>query len=399
MGFYDEQVEQAPEQKRKRSRAFPAGLAGAVLGGLIMVSSISLLGEKHATKAPEESAGGQTSSQSIKNVAVNVHSKMTEAVNKTMDAVVGVANLQNKNLNDATDGESGSGSGVIYKKEGGKAYIVTNHHVIAGANQIEVSLRDHKKVQAKVVGSDELMDLAVLEIDGSKVTKVAELGNSDHLQTGESVIAIGNPLGYLEGTVTKGIVSTPERTMPIDWNNDGVDDWQVDVIQTDASINPGNSGGALINQSGQLIGINSMKIAQDGVEGIGFAIPINEAKPIMKRLEKYGHVKRPSIGISPISLSEVQANDRQQTLHLPESVNYGAVIVQVETNSPAQRAGLRELDVITSLDGQKIDDAVELRNYLYTKKKIGDQVAIDFYRQGKKHSVKLTLVQNETNQQ
>src|SRR5690606_38956611 len=186
-----------------------------------------------------------------------------------------------------------TGSGVIYKSEGDTAYVVTNHHVVDGASGIEVTLADGTKVEAQVVGSDIWTDLAVLEMSNNKVQDVVELGDSDALKRGEAVIAIGNPLGLeFSGSVTSGVVSGTDRAVPVDLDGDGQEDWQAEVLQTDAAINPGNSGGALVNLAGQLIGINSMKIATSAVEGIGFSIPINSAMPVINSIEENGEMIR-----------------------------------------------------------------------------------------------------------
>src|SRR5690606_4172511 len=183
------------------------------------------------------------------------------------------------------------------------------------ADQLEVTLADGSKEPAQLRGSDMWTDLAVIEMKADHVDTVAEFGDSSTLKTGEPVIAIGNPLGLqFSGSVTQGIVSAIDRTVPIDLNKDGLVDWQAEVIQTDAAINPGNSGGALINIAGQLIGINSMKIATQAVEGIGFSIPINYARPIINDLEKYGEIKRPAIGVTLRDVAEVPAYHQQETL-------------------------------------------------------------------------------------
>ncbi|AIE61668.1 putative serine protease YyxA [Bacillus methanolicus MGA3] len=331
-----------------------------------------------------------------KNVQLNVVSGVTQAVDKVRGAVVGVSNIQSTSFwsDQEQDQEetAGTGSGVIYKKEGGKAYVVTNNHVVEGANKLEVSLADGTKLPAKLRGADIWSDLAVLEIDGKKVKSVAQFGNSDNLKPGEPVIAIGNPLGpTFSGSVTEGIISGLGRTIPVDLNQDGIVDWQAEVIQTDAAINPGNSGGALVNIEGQVIGINSMKIAQQAVEGIGLAIPINSAKPIIDDLEKFGEVKRPYMGVDLKSVNEIPAYYQQEALKLPKDVNYGAAIREVVPNSPAAKAGLRELDVIVEMDGKQIKDVVDLRKYLYNNKKIGDKLKIKFYRNGKLKETTLKL--------
>ena len=215
------------------------------------------------------------------------------------------------------------------------------------------------------------MDLAVLEIDASKVKKVAEFGDSDKLKMGEPVIAIGNPLGAtFSGSVTKGIISGLKRTIPVDINQDGVMDWQAEVLQTDAAINPGNSGGALINIAGQVIGINSMKIAENAVEGMGLSIPINSAKPIINDLENFGTVKRPYMGVDLKSVSEIPAYYQQQALKLPRDVNYGVALRQVIPDSPAAQAGLQELDVIVEMDGKKINDVIDFESIFTRRRKL-----------------------------
>ncbi|KHE67306.1 S1C family serine protease, partial [Halobacillus sp. BBL2006] len=175
----------------------------------------------------------------------------------------------------------------------------------------------------------------------------------------------------------------------------GLEDWQAEVIQTDAAINPGNSGGALINIDGQLIGINSMKIAQSAVEGIGFAIPIDSAMPIINELEEFGQVNRPYIGIEAYGLNEVPTSEWNNTLNLPEEVEGGLYIRSIRQMSPAAKAGLKPLDVITELDGQKVEDIIDLRKYLYNEKDPGDEMEITYYRDGEKNTVTVTLGSQE----
>ncbi len=208
--------------------------------------------------------------QTLKNVKVDISTRVTEIVAEVSPAVVGVVNIQQQaNFwdQDQSNGEQGTGSGVIYKIDGDTAYIITNHHVIQGADQVEIILSDEQKVNATLVGSDLFTDLAVIKMDASKVEKTIPIGQSQDVHVGEPAIAIGNPLGlYLSGSVTQGVISGKQRAIPQDFDGDGRADWQAEVIQTDAAINPGNSGGALINSEGQLIGINSMKIAESAVE-------------------------------------------------------------------------------------------------------------------------------------
>ncbi|MGM0923635.1 MAG: S1C family serine protease [Bacillota bacterium] len=400
MGYYDQDYEQYNRrQKGNRGGKFLPGLLGAILGGLLVIFSIPVLANMDilpydlALGDDEEETGeDQTpnATEPSKNISVDVSTAVTQAVDKVSKAVVGVVNIQEAGFWNEK-GEAGTGSGVIYKKEGGNAFVVTNYHVIAGAAQIELSLSDGTRVPAEVLGSDELMDLAVLRTESKQVEQVAEFANSDNVKPGEPVIAIGNPLGLqFSGSVTQGIISGTERAIPVDSNNDGEVDWNAEVLQTDAAINPGNSGGALVNIDGKLIGINSMKIAQSAVEGIGLAIPINLAAPIIDDLEKYGEVRRPFLGIGMRSLNEVSSYHWEQTLKLPEKVRSGVVVMSVNPVSPAGQAGLKELDVITEFDGQEVKDIIDLRKQLY-KKAVGESVELTFYREGKEQSVKLKL--------
>src|SRR5699024_7698048 len=219
---------------------------------------------------------------------------------------------------------------------------------------------------------------------------------SETLKVGEPVIAIGNPLGHMfAGSVTQGIISGKQRTIPQDFNNDGRPDWQAEVIQTDAAINPGNSGGALINIEGNLIGINSMKINQAVAQGIGFAIPIDIAKPIIEQLEQTGQVVRPFMGVEIYSLEEVPKTEWKNTLNLPESVEGGVYIWSVEPLSPAEQGGLKRLDVITEFDGKPVLNILDLRKTLYQERKIGDEVDVDYYRDGEKHETIITLAEQK----
>lgn len=375
-----------------------SSLIGAVIGTSITVFAIVPLFDSNESinrSTVETTTKSSSDITGLETVSYSISTEIVQAVDKVSDAVVGVSNIKaDTGWTNSTNG--GTGSGVIYKKQNGYAYIVTNQHVIADADSVEIVLQDGTKLSAEVLGSDELTDLAVLRIEDREGTKVAELGSSDNLRAGEPVIAIGNPLGTeFSGSVTQGIISGLERTIPIDLNNDGAQDWATEVIQTDAAINPGNSGGALVNINGQVIGINSMKISQQEVEGIGFAIPISYAKPIIEDLEVSGAVIRPFIGIASVSLTEVSLNQRQQSLQLSSEITDGIVVVNVSENSPALEAGLKEMDVIVALDGNEITSLVDLRKYLYETKVIGDTIEISFYRAGELQTTTLTLSTNE----
>jgi serine protease Do len=399
LGYYDDHSDERNKVRRKRkSGTFLTGFVGAIIGAVLVIFTIPVLSNQgllpYRIQANQATPNNKDIGQ--KTVELNVNTDTTRVVQQTEDTVVGITNIQSTNFwsdqNGKTEAAAGTGSGIIYKKTGNNAYIVTNHHVVEGATKLEVSLTDGTKLPATLLGSDIWTDLAVLQIDGSKVKKVAVFGDSDKLKLGEPVIAIGNPLGpTFAGSVTQGIVSGLNRTIPVDINQDGVVDWQEEVIQTDAAINPGNSGGALINMGGQVVGINSMKIAQQSVEGIGLSIPINSAKPIINDLEKNGKVNRPYMGVDIKSVDEIPAYYQQQALKLPGNINYGVAIRQVTPLSPAAKAGLRELDVIVEMDGKKINDVIDLRKHLYQEKKIGDKMTIKFYRDGTLKDTTLTL--------
>lgn len=397
MGYYDQDYENydAKRQKGNRGGWFLAGLVGAILGGLLMFFVLPALSnflpyDMELGEEVTQQEEGTVEPGTVKNVSVNVNTAITGIVDELSEAVVGVVNLQQAGFWNET-GEAGTGSGVIYKKEGNNAFVVTNHHVIEGASQVEISLSDGTRVPAEILGSDVLTDLAVLRVDSEKITKVAQFGDSDAVKPGEPVIAIGNPLGLqFSGSVTQGIISGTERAIPIDENGDGLVDWNAEVLQTDAAINPGNSGGALINLDGKVIGINSMKIAQEAVEGIGLSIPTNHAIPIIEDLEKYSEVRRPYMGIGMRSLNEISSYHKEQTLKLPEDITSGVIVMSVVPISPAAQAGLQEFDVITEFAGEEIKDIIELRKILY-QKDVGNTVELTFYRNGEKMSSKMTL--------
>ncbi|RHW40404.1 PDZ domain-containing protein [Neobacillus notoginsengisoli] len=409
MGYYDQDVQtryREPEPKKSKKGTFFASLLGAIIGAFLVIFTIPYLSNagllpykvEPTNKAEETTAvGGKITSDGQKKIAVDVETDVTKAVDKAADAVVGISNIQASKgfwFSEEQERAAGTGSGVIYKVKGNKAYIATNAHVVDGATELEVTLSNGSKIPGKLKGSDVWTDLAVVEVDSKVIKTVAEFGDSDNLKPGEPVIAIGNPLGLtFSGSVTKGIISGLERSIPVDINQDGIADWQAEVIQTDAAINPGNSGGALINIAGQVIGINSMKIAQNAVEGIGLSIPINYAEPVIDDLEKYGEVRRPYMGVDLRSVAELPASFQQSELQLPKSVNYGVALRHIVPNSPAEKAGLKELDVIVSMDGEKIEDAIDLRKHLYNKKKIGEEMKITYYREGKQ--MKTTLVLGE----
>jgi serine protease Do len=404
MGYYDNEYE-APERSNRSGRNgsgrgvwFFSGLLGALVGIIIFFIASPYLASQGLlpsySNANTTQLGGQVQGTGkTQNVTVNLSDAVVNAVDKVSPAVVAVINMQNGGngfLQDSSLQETGIGSGIIYKKSGQYAYVVTNDHVVSGADKLEVQLDDNTKVTGTLLGADSLYDLAVVRISSAKVTNVAAFGNSNSLKRGEPVVAIGNPLGF-SGSVTEGIVSANNRTIPRTVDTQGGQvQYNAQVIQTDAAINPGNSGGALMNIDGQVVGINSEKIAETNVEGIGFAIPINVAKPVINHLETTGKVERPFMGIGLVDLSQVPSNAVKQ-LKIPSNVTEGLVVSTVSSNSPATKAGLQQGDVIVSVNGHKITDYVDFSTYLYSNLNVGQTIKLQYYRGGTLHTTQLTL--------
>ncbi|MBB2508147.1 Serine protease Do-like HtrA [Staphylococcus cohnii subsp. cohnii] len=372
--------------------ALIAGIIGAliVLGiGKLMENTV--LNDNGSTVKEANNNSNAGNSLDGKN---DKYDSVNQMITDVSPAIVGVINMQKaQNLDDLLKGksakseEAGVGSGVIYQKNNGSAYIVTNNHVIDGASEIKVQLHNSKQVDAKLIGKDALTDIAVLKIDDTKGTKAIDFANSSKVKTGDSVFAMGNPLGLeFANSVTSGIISASERTIDTQ-TSAGAN--KVNVLQTDAAINPGNSGGALVDLNGNLVGINSMKIANEQVEGIGFAIPSNEVKVTIKELVKNGKIDRPSIGIGLLNLSEIPDEYKKQ---LNTDRKQGVYVAKVYADS-----GLKEGDIITKIDDEKVKEDTELRSYLYEHKKPGDSVNLTIERKGKTQSIDVKLTEQKSN--
>lgn len=401
------------ETKNKKNSSWKNGIIGGLIGGLV----VAALGGGYLVATdnginPENGTGmvdKDTGEVITTNVSVDVTSDVTEAVTKVEDSVVSVVNMQSQadgGLDGAFETDSsqeeegnlqtaGEGSGVIYKKDGDTAYVVTNNHVIDGSDAIEVILKDGTKVEAELIGTDIWTDLAVLSIPSEKVTTVATFGDSNAVTVGEPAIAIGSPLGTnFASSVTQGIISAKNRSVETDITGDGVVDWEVTALQTDAAINPGNSGGALINIAGQVIGINSMKISSDTVEGMGFAIPSNDVVSIINQLEANGEVVRPVLGISLLDLSEISEQQQEAVLKLPEDVTSGVVVAEVQPDSAAEIAGLEQYDVIVKFNGKEVTDSISLRKEIYASK-LGKEIEVEYYRNGELQKTTVTMTASE----
>lgn len=366
------------------------------IGGSLGNYATSLINSKLLkTTTHPNSSSNTTIKTSYKN-----STDISEAVKKIQNAVVSVityANSSTSILNDeSSENESqiaSEGSGVIYKKDGKSAYLVTNTHVLNGSTNVDILLTDGTKVPGEVVGSDVFSDISVVKISSEKVTDVAEFGDSDSLTVGETAIAIGSPLGTeYANSVTQGIISSLGRNVTLQSENG--ENISTTALQTDAAINPGNSGGPLINIQGQVIGITSSKISTNGqtsVEGMGFAIPSNDVVNIINQLEKNGTVTRPALGIQMMDLSNLTTSDFSK-LNLPASVKSGILVRSVQQGMPAD-GKLQKNDVITKVDNTDVESTSDLQSALY-KHNIGDEVEIIYYQDGKSQTVKIKLTKS-----
>ena len=400
-GMNNEQV--AAPQKNNYGKLFLTVFAAFALGATSVFGEQAVMG---TGKSLNSSVTATKEDKDNQQITVN-------AISKAKDAVVSIVNYQsnsNNNLESILGGNSrksgsdssdsgelkpaSSGSGVIYKKSGNTAYVVTNNHVVNGAKKLSVILSDGTSVNAELVGTDVWTDLAVLKISGDNVTTTMDFADSDKIAVGETAFAIGSPLDVnLSNTVTKGIVSAVNRQIPMDVDGDGKNDWNQTVIQTDAAINPGNSGGALINNEGKLIGINESKIAKAtanvSAEGIGFGIPSNEVKLITEQLEQSGKVIRPALGVQLVSVNTVDRDTLKSQLNFEGK--QGVVVRYVENGTPASQAGLEKYDIITKLNGEDVKDVAPVRKYLFEKTKIGDTVTVTYYRNGKENTTSVVV--------
>ena len=368
---------------------FVVGFLGGILGTFLTLKT------SHSSTSNTESK--QVHSTTVKTAYKNTTST-SEAVDKVKNAVVSVITYSDSSNQGVFEKEenpdsliSSEGSGVIYKKEGKYAYLVTNTHVINGAKKVDILLADGNKVPGEVVGSDVYSDIAVVRISADKAKAVAEFGDSNQLTVGETAIAIGSPLGTdYANSVTQGIISSQGRNVKLKADNG--QNISTRALQTDAAINPGNSGGPLINIQGQVIGITSSKISNNGqtsVEGMGFAIPANDVVNIIKQLEEKGKVVRPALGIQMMDLSNLSTSDLSQ-LKLPEKISGGVLVRSTLENMPASDK-LQRYDVITKIDDTDIESTADLQSALYSHQ-INDTIKVTFYRDGKQQttSIKLT---------
>lgn len=373
-------TEKVKKPKKERKNLW-AALGGGVAGGIIaVVLAIAIMSAGSAGSFSKSGTAKIYTGKKVETVKTKTSGEAlsdADIIDKVGPAVVGlVCEFESQDWFWGSQTQEGSGSGVIINEDG---YIVTNNHVVEDASKITVTLISGESYEAKIIGTDSRTDIAVIKIEPKGELTYAAFGDSSTLRVGDSVIAIGNPLGEeFAGSASKGIISATNRTLT-------VSDKTLTVLQTDAAINPGNSGGALVNDRGEVIGINTAKISDSSVEGLGFSIPSNEFMPVIEDLIENGHVTgRPLIGIS----------GREITEQLSENYGYpiGVYVVEVSPFSGAEDAGIKNKDVITEVNGEKVSTVQQI-NDIRDKFKAGDKLKMKVYRKStdKTFEVEVTL--------
>lgn len=316
----------------------------------------------------------------VQEVTITESDTIAPAVNKVYDSVVTVLNYGNQ--------LQATGTGFVYKTDDKYGYILTNNHVISGSKKIEVTNTENVNVEATLLGSDEYADLAVLRVDKSFVLQVATLGDSTTSEIGDTVFAVGTPVDVkYAGSVTKGIISGKNRMVNVTLDDGGA--FMMEVIQTNTAINPGNSGGPLVNINGEVIGINTLKLVEDEIEGMGFAIPIEMATSVLDRLENGEKIERPLLGVSMVDANNDYALFSYK-VYLDKDYEKGVVVIDVEKDSPAGEAGLQKDDVILKINDIEIEDSTHLKYVLY-KYSVGDTIKLEYERDGKAKTVEVKL--------
>ncbi len=382
--FYSENI-----KSKKKKRMWVGVLAGILAGVLLSASAFSIILVKNGlVKLPfiSDDKNGllHESENSFEFSRLTDDSRepksLVEIAAEVGPSVVMVTTTSTVSSFLGNTIQQGSGSGIVVSADG---YIITNNHVIENTQVVKVKLSDGTEYAANVIGSDQKTDIAVLKIDGTSNLSVAVMGDSDKIQVGELAVAIGNPLGtQLTGTVTQGVISAVNRTV------ESINNTYVNLIQTDAAINSGNSGGALVNGYGEIIGVNTVKYAASGVEGIGFAIPVNDVMPIVDDLIENGYVRgRPLIGINIIEVNE--------QLSAYNNIPVGLYVANVEPGSAADMGGIKAGDVITKADGKEVKTRDEL-NGIRDTKKVGEVLVFEVYRNGKNIEVSIILQEDKS---
>ncbi|WIW71132.1 S1C family serine protease [Anaerosinus gibii] len=364
----------------KKFRPYILTLVIGIMFGATLLAGCS--SKFFASEAPKEKAeASNLAAPTPADLSDARNTPIVRAAHSVAPAVVGITNkaVARDWFNRKVIVDQGTGSGVIFDANG---YIVTNNHVVENAQEIVVSLSDGRTLNGKVVGTDPATDLAVVKVEETGLP-TATFGDSDGIMVGEPAIAIGNPLGLeFQGSVTTGVISALNRSIEIG-------ERRFKLIQTDAAINPGNSGGALVNADGQVIGINSAKISVSGVEGIGLAIPINTARPIIQALIDQGKVVRPYLGVGVFDKATAAQNGYQL------NINAGVYVMNVTLGSPADKLGIKKGDIILKINDTETNSVVDLRTAI-AECAVGDTVKVTFVRKGNQHTESVQLEEMPT---
>lgn len=358
--------------------------------GIILVLSIiiSFIGGAVGTYFVLENREVQTTiiPGKFNSITLTESDSIASGVEKIYDAVVVVEGFKQKQL-------ASTGTGFVYKELNGTYYIMTNHHVVSGMEEVKIILSDKTEIDVEVKGSEAYSDIAVLATSSKSIEHIATLGDSTKLSVGDTLFTVGSPEGSdYAGTVTKGVLSGKDRLVAVALTNSTTSDYYMRVLQTDAAINPGNSGGPLCNVNGEVIGVTNMKLVDSTVEGMGFAIPIEDALFYAATLEKGEEVERPYFGIGMLDITDSYYL-WQNGIRLPNDIEEGVAIIEVAENSPASIAGLKKGDIIVSLGGETIGSIAEFRYQLY-KHSPGEKVEVEYVRNSKKKTVTVTLTEN-----
>ena len=369
------------EQDRNRGNSgfklFFVIVIAFVIGGIAMLSLLKF------TPLLDEVLGGSSNTVITKNkTQVYEKGSLAASVEKIYDAVVLIQTYKNDEL-------VGSGTGFVYKTDDKYGYLLTNNHVVENTEKVTVTFSNDEEAEVTVLGKDAYLDLAVLRVDKKYVSLIANIGSSEDCNLGDTVFTVGAPMGYeYRGSVTSGILSGKDRLVSVAVSSSS-NDWVMRVLQIDASINPGNSGGPLLNVNGEVIGVCSMKLVDDKIEGMGFAIPIEYAMSHVEQLEKGEAIEWPFLGVGMANITDTMTLYKYN-VRVPDSVKAGVVVVSVEKDSAAEKAGIQLGDVITKIAGKKTDDVAYLRYELY-QHSAGDEVEVTVLRDGKEKTFKVTL--------
>ena len=368
--------------KNERIKEAVLIIVSFVIGGVLTFAVLG--GEEFLNRNTTTSSSGLTCSAADCTKVVVDESGISEAVEKVYDGVLMVRNYQNNEV-------ASTGTGFVYKIDGDYAYVMTNQHVVDGADRVTLITSNDEEIDGEVLGGDSYVDIAVIRTKKTDGLIALQLGNSENAKLGDLVFTIGNPLGYeYRGSVATGHLAGKDRLVSVSTDNSTVgSDWVMKVLQTDAAINPGNSGGPLMNANGEVIGVISMKLVQTEVEGMGFAIPIEYINSKIETLEKGEKIEWPLLGVSMINVSDAK-NSYRYNFDIPNDIDSGVVVAGIEKGSGAASSDLKEGDIITKIDGVEVEDSAYLRYELY-KHSVCDTIEITYIRDGKEHTTKVVL--------